>query len=285
MNNKCIIKNKSIILENEYYQKKVSKDLRSLFDYLEKRNFDNFPKIIDIDERSVKTEYIKEDDFLKKDKPNTLMQLVSALHYKTSDYKSVSKNKYKEIYEKINDNIDYLMNYYNNMITKIERTIYYSPSEYLVARNFSIILYSLNYSKRTLDDWYDLVENKTKERVVIVHNNLKTEHVLRSEKDYLINWDKYLVDTPVLDIYKFYINEGVTLDFVELYKIYNKTFKLTNEEKKLLFLLISLPKKITFLENEYLSTYNTKKIIDSLYKTKEIINNLEFEIDETKEEN
>ena len=96
MNNKKIIKNKSIIVENEYYEKKVSKDLRSLFDYLEKRNFDNYPKILEIDERSIKTEYVKEES--KEEKPSKLMELVSLLHYKTSHYKEVSKNKYKEIY-------------------------------------------------------------------------------------------------------------------------------------------------------------------------------------------
>lgn len=284
-NNKYIIKNKSIIVENEYYTKKVNKDLRSLFDYLEKRNFENFPKILEINERNIKTEYIKEDEFLKEEKPSALMELVSLLHYKTSHYKDVSKNKYKEIYEKIDSNINFLMNYYNKMITEIERHIYFSPSEYLFARNFSIVLYSINYAKKTLDDWFDLVENKTKERVVIVHNNLKTEHILRSDKDYLINWDKYLVDTPVLDIYKFYINEGITYDFLELYNIYNNTFKLLEEEKKLLFILMSLPKKIVLLDNEYQSTYNIKKILDSLYKTRKVIEELELEVDEAKEEN
>ena len=190
------------IINKNYVSKKTKKDLRSLFDYLERRNFENFPKILDINDRELKTEYIK--DINIKDKSKALMEVVSLLHYKTSEYKDVSKNKYKEIYEKISDNIEYLTNYYNKLITNIERKTYFSPSEYLVARHFSIILSSLSYSKKELDLWYEIVESKTKERVVIVHNNLKKEHLLRGEKDYLINWDNYIVDTPVLDLYKFY---------------------------------------------------------------------------------
>ncbi len=279
MNNKTIIKNRTVIEENEYVIKNTSKDLRSLFDYLEKRNFENFPKILEISDRSVKSEYIKEDEFKSSSKGPALMEVAGLLHYKTSEFKDVSKFKYKEIYEKINDNIDFLMNYYNKLMNEIEKHIYLSPSEYLVARHFSLILSSINYSKKQLDEWYEIVENKTKERVVIVHNNLKTQHLLRGDKDYLINWDKYLVDTPVLDLYKFYINEGMNLDFLELYKIYNDKFKLSEEEKKLLLILMSVPKKIEFLDNELLSTYNIKKILDALYKTKELISELELQIE------
>ena len=278
---------RSIINEN-YVSKKTKKDLRSLFDYLERRNFENFPKILDINDRELKTEYIK--DINIKDKSKALMEVVSLLHYKTSEYKDVSKNKYKEIYEKISDNIEYLTNYYNKLITNIERKTYFSPSEYLVARHFSIILSSLSYSKKELDLWYEIVESKTKERVVIVHNNLKKEHLLRGEKDYLINWDNYIVDTPVLDLYKFYSNEGFTEDFEELYNIYNNTFNLTKEENKLLFILMSIPKKIEFLTNEIKSSFNIKKILDVLYKTRSLVTSLESQIyvaentDKTKQE-
>lgn len=279
--NSRTIKGKTTIEHGEYVLKNTYKDLRSLFDYLERRSFDNYPKILEISDRSIKTEYIKEDKYKDIDKPNKLMEIVGLLHYKTSHYIDVSKNKYKEIYEKINDNLEYLMNYYNKLMNRIENNVYFSPSEYFLARNFSIILSSLVYSKEELDKWYDIVEEKTKQRVVVVHNNLKTEHLLRDEKDYLINWDKYLVDTPVLDLYKFYINEGMNYDFKELYEIYNNEFKLLEEEKKLLFILMSVPKKIEFLDNEFLSTYNIKKIIDTLYKTRSIVKELEFEVEST----
>ena len=46
------------------------------------------------------------------------------------------------------------------------------------------------------------------ERVCVVHNNLKDEHLLKNDKNYLISWDKYLIDTPVLDLYRFFQNEN-----------------------------------------------------------------------------
>ena len=149
--------------------------------------------------------------------------------------------------------------------------IYPSPSHYLIERNFSIILGSINFIKVETKRWFKLVQDKTKERVCIVNNNPKKEHVIIGDKSYLTNWDNYMVDTPIIDLYKLYKVDNNYKDFYDLYKEYSKNFNLTNEEKKLFFIMISIPPKIDFLDNEILNTKIVNDLINYQYKTNEFI--------------
>lgn len=285
MNRKCTIKNKVKIIEEageRYVLKKSNSNLRELFDYLDSRSFYNHPKILGFENDEYRYEYIDERFYPDERKGNDIIEVVSNLHYKTSYYKDVSKNKYREIYEKISDNIDILKKYFNDLINEIENEIYPSPSHYFIERNYSIINSSLNFCERELKTWFKLVENKKKERVAIIHNNLKTEHYLRSDNGYLINWDKYVIDTPILDLYKFYQNDGLKYDFLDLLEEYNQHFKLSEEEKKLFFILISIPKKIENVDNELLNVKNIKNIFDQLYNTRELVTTANLKEKETK---
>ena len=67
-----------------------------------------------------------------------LIYLLSLLHSKTTFYREVDIDHNKEIYETTINNLDYLNNYYTNLITSIEKEVYMSPSSYLIARNINI---------------------------------------------------------------------------------------------------------------------------------------------------
>lgn len=279
-----ILKNKSKIIEDKeekYFIKQTDKNIKELFEYLKLRSFDNIPEIIEETPEGIKYKFIIEKDPNNKNKYLDLANILSMLHYKTVYYKDVSKNKYREIYDKLSDKIEYMTEYYNKMIENIEMEIYPSPSHYLVSRNFSIILGALTYIKSELKKWYKLVENKTKERVVIVHNNPKLEHLIKGEELYLTNWDNYVVDTPILDLYKLYREEQMYNEFKMIYEEYSKNFTLTEEEKKLFFILISIPPKIEEIDNELMNTKNIKGIINYLYKSNELITFITSEEKET----
>ena len=48
-----------------------------MFDYLETRNFNNFPKVISSDDREIKTEYIESKDYHEMTKGVELIKTVS----------------------------------------------------------------------------------------------------------------------------------------------------------------------------------------------------------------
>ncbi len=274
--NKISIKGKVKILDTDSDRlviKKKNKDMSTLFNYLSERGIDTYPEIIDEKKDEIEYKYYEEIHRFNENIDEDFIKSVADIHYKTTYYKDVSRKKYKDIYNTLIDNIDYLKDYYDNYVRKSDIEIYNSPSNYLLLRNFTIINSSLYFVEKELNSWYNLVKDKTKERVTIVHNNLRKDNYLRSSKNILTGWENYMVDTPVLDIYKLYKNEYKNIDFKSMFKVYNDSFKLTKEELKLFFIMISIPKKITKSDNELDNVIETKNMLDYMYRTNDFIKN------------
>lgn len=257
--------------ENKTFLKQTDKDIEGLFEYLHQKGFDYIPQIIETSTEGVKYKYIESKNIDNRSKKLELSKILSLLHYKTSYHKDISKHKYREVYDKLSEKIEYTEKFYNDLIEKMEMEIYPSPSHYLLERNFSIIIGSLNYVKSELKKWFKLVENKTKERVCIVNNNPKVEHLIIGDNTYLTNWDSYMVDTPVIDLYKLYKENQNYNEFYDIFQEYCNNFTLTDEEKKLFFIIISIPPKIIHINVEIMNTKNVKETINYLYKTNEFI--------------
>lgn len=257
--------------ESKYVLKKSNRNLEELFMYLRSRNFTSFPDILKNDRGSYEFPYIASVIEPKEQKLVDIINTMAELHTKTSFYKEVGHDKFSEIYENLKENILYIEGYYNDLITLIENEVYMSPSNYLIARNFSKINSAIIFCKKELESWYKLVKDNTKERVCVVHNNLKDEHLLKNDKNYFISWDKYLIDTPVLDLYRFFQNEKNADNFDELLALYEKKYKLKEEERKLLFIILSIPPKFKFEKDEITNTFNVRLFIDYLYKTSNLI--------------
>jgi len=251
---------------------KRNKDIKGLYAYLKSRSFDFFPNLVDDsrDEMNV-YEYLEDVEMPKEQKALDMIDLVALLHNKTTYYKEVSEDTYKEIYEAIDNNIGYLNDYYNRLFDVIFESVYMSPSEYSLIRNSSKIMSSLHFCKTELDDWYESIKDKTRQRVVVVHNALETDHYIKGEKEALISWEKSKVDSPVLDLINFYKKEHFELDFEVLINRYVEGYNLTVDEKKLFFVVIALPPEIKLYENEYRSCQNVRSGLDYIYKTEKLI--------------
>ena len=210
----------------------------------------------------------------KEEKLYDMAKVVGNLHSKTYYYKEVSEDTYKKIYDNIKSNITYLDESYENYYNMFLNHIYPSPSEYLFLRHFNTLKNTVNNISKDLDDWYEIVKTKKEQRVSLIHNNLCLDHYLKGDKDYLISWDKSCFDTPVLDLYNLYKNEFMTHNFISFFKKYFEVFSLTPEEEKLLFILISIPLELNLTGNEYTKTEKVRELLDYVYKTKEIKNEL-----------
>lgn len=143
-------KNSVTIKDDTVIKNKSNNNVIELFKYLDSRSFNNYPEIIDEDEKTYTMKYIENNDYYEVTKGVEFIKTVSMLHYKTIFFKDVSKNKYRNIYNKISDNIEYLKKYYLGLIESIESEVYMSPSHYLLARNYSSIDSSLNYASNEL---------------------------------------------------------------------------------------------------------------------------------------
>lgn len=272
--NRYVKNGKATIVDTEIGRFVIKKNNynKKIFNYLKSRNFNYYPKIInDLDEEYEISEYIEEIDYPNEQKMLDLINLISLLHSKTTHFKEIDYEDYKQIYEDIKNNIEYLEDYYNEMITIIESHVYMSPSEYLLARNISRIFISLNFCKNEIENWYNLIKDKTKQRVVVLHNNLDLSHFIKNDNSYLISWDKSKIGIPIFDLYILYKRHALDYDFSEILKNYEKNYPLKKEERILLFILIALPIKLEFNKSNYELTKEISNQMDIMYKTEKLI--------------
>lgn len=271
---KITIAGKTTIVDTEsgkYVIKNKNKDLNSLFNYLDSRSFSNFPHIIDEYDNKYVYEYVNDISTPVNQKASDMAILLSNLHYKTSYYIPIVKDNIKEIYEILSSNILYFENYYNKIFIKAENEEYMRPSYYLLIRNQSKINSLIKFLKDNTEKWYKEMIDKDKTRVVYCHNNLSLDHFKTSNKNYFISWDKYKIDSPVLDLINLYHNDFNKYDFSNFLSSYLKQFSLLPEEKRLLFIVISLPQISYFSDNEMDNTIKAGKMIDYINTTEKII--------------
>ena len=249
-------------------KKKSNKDY--IYNYLDTRNFNYYPKIYDLDNYTL-TEYVEDINIPDEQRIIDLIDLTSLLHNKTTHYRETTEDDYKKIYEDLSNNYEYLYEYYNDLITIIDSHVFMSPSEYLLSRNISFIFNSITEGKKYVENFLSNVSDRNKMRVSIVHNNLDLSHYIRNNHEYLISWDKSKIDIPVFDLYILYNKNYALVDFYEILKRYEKNYPLKKYELELFFILITMPSKIELNDTEYNMCYKISNEIDRLYKSHDLI--------------
>lgn len=271
---KLTIKSGARIIDDKIVIKdRKNNNIDKTYDYLRSRAFDYFPYPIESSEKYEVYPYITDVYEPREQKALDMIHLLGLLHSKTTFYRETDIDKNKKVYEDITDTINSLEEYYNNLITFIEKQIYMSPAAYLIARNSNIIFSSISYSKDTINKWYKKIEDNKNERVVYIHNNINLDHYIKNDKPYLISWNKSRVDSPIYDLLSFYKNHYLEFDFIDLFHYYESNYPLKEDEKLLLFSNMAIPPKIKITNSEYDMCIKINKIMDYLYKTSNLIMN------------
>ena len=253
-------------------EKMNDKNMRELYSYLESRSFTNFPSLIDESRNDVNVyEYVEGVSMPLEQKALDLIDVVSNLHNKTTYYKNVTEDEFKTIYDNIKSNVLYLQNYYNEFYEHIKKEIYMSPSSYALGRNISKIFSALEFVNSELDAWFSMVREQTKKRISYIHNNLSLAHFIKGKQDCLVSWEICRVDSPVMDLVKFYQNEYFNINFEVVLSRYLERVKLSEDEKKLFFILISLPKKVEYSESEFQTCQVVREVMDYIYITEDLV--------------
>ena len=259
----------------KYVIKKRNIKNLDLFKYLASRGFNNYPKILFNTDNYDVFDYIYSVDIPNEERATDIIKLVSKLHSKTTFYKDIDDDYYKNIYEDFIDNINYLFNYYDDYVNIIDNDIYMSPSNYYFVRNISLVFKALNYCRNYINRWYDIIKNKKRIRVVNLHNNLSLDHYLVSDNQYFISWDKSIKDMPIFDLVVFYKRYYNVFDFVDLINLYVLYFPLLEEEKYLLFCFMIIPSKLEFNSCEFDMCSIVNSFYDYIDNSLKIVNELD----------
>jgi hypothetical protein len=273
--NKLTIKKNATLVDTDngrfIFKKDKENKINNIYEYLKSRSFNYYPKILNREDDYNLYEYIDNINMPDEQKAYDLIEMMALLHNKTTYFKEVDIADYKKIYEDIEQQIKDSYKEYNDLITIIESKVYMSPSEYLIARNISKIYALLDYCHKELKDWYILIKDKRRQRVVLVHNNLSTDHLIKNKDSYIISWEKATNDLPIYDFICFYQKQYLDFDFVPLLSLYESKYPLLEEERKLLFLLLSLPKHIPLTDNEFNNCKEVDYFFNYIYKTDSLI--------------
>ena len=258
-----IVKNNNVFIIDDKYVVKENKN-KDIYHYLDDRSFKYYPKIVNkVDDDYLITEYIKEEYTTDRTKIEDMIDLTALLHNKTTFYKKVDVADKKEIYEDTMKKINDIFKYYDSYMVDIESKEIYSPSEYLLAVNISIIFSSLYKAKERLDSWYENIKDKDKVRYVINHNNLDISHFIKSDNKYLTSWDKASIGLPIYDLYNLFTKKMYDYDLI--LDSYTSSYPLLDYEKELLLIFLLIPHKIE-KEDEYDKVVEIVNIVDKLVK-------------------
>ena len=272
---KITIKNNVRIInsnEETFVIKRRTKDLTNTYKYLKSRSFNFFPDIIYQTDNYDIYKYLENIEISAEEKAQDIIRLTTLLHSKTTFYKDIDDNTYKELYENTIEKLEYLTNYYNDIAEIIEKEVYMSPSHYYFIRNITKVFQSLEYCKYHIDNWYKIIDDKKRIRVVQLHNNLDLDHyILNDDTPYLISWRKTKKDIPIYDLINLYKKYYKELDFIELIRKYEMNYPLLPEEKELFLVLISIPEKLEFINNEYNMCNKVKDFYDYLLTSEKLI--------------
>lgn len=241
----------------------IKKNDNPIYEYLNQRNFNYYPKTIVKDGYEI-VEYEEDVSRPDEEKLIDLVSLAALLHSKTTYYKSVNEFDYQAIYEELKKKVEKGNNYYNNLMDIVESQIFMSPSFYLLARHITQVFNVINYCEYSIDEWYKNIKDKNKMRVSIVHNNLSLDHYVN---DKLVSWNKAKFSTPVFDIYHLYQDTYKDYVWDELMKEYLSSYPLHDDELELFYILISIPKNIELSHNEYQNTNIVNNLLEYISKT------------------
>lgn len=269
------IKNNVRIIDSgkaQFVIKRRDKTLEPIYKYLKSRSFEYYPEILYQTDNYDVYRYVDDAEIPTEERAEDIIKLVTLLHSKTTFYKEIDDNTYKELYEGVIEQLEYLMNYYNDIAEIIEKEEYMSPSHYYFIRNISKVFSALNYCRYHIDRWYEVIEEKKRIRVVQLHNNLSLDHYLmEGDRPYLISWRLSKRDLPIHDLIKLYKQYYKELDFCELLRQYERSYPMLPEERELFFVLISIPERLDFREGEYHMCEKVQKFYDYLLNSEKLI--------------
>lgn len=259
-----------VIYDNEYVLKE-EKDLTDLENYLKGRDYHGFIPILAREDNKNKYPYLKDYSLDKNQLALDVASSLALLHNKTSYNKEVTEDKHKKIYDDILGYINYLEEKYLNITHEIEYQDFPSPSEILYLSNYTKLNDCLGFCKRELESWYSLIKDKKKERLALVHGNIRLNHAIYNNQLYLSSWRNSHFESPIVDIIDFYHQEWNNIEFSSFLDKYYDKCNLLPEEKKLLLINISLPIEYQFSKDEMQNVVSIRKFFDYIYKTEELI--------------
>ena len=212
-------------------------------------------------------DWLNEDEADNKDlKLKYYLNRIGKMHNQSSFTSNVAISYYKELKMQIEEKQQETYALLEKEISQFEKDDYHSPFEWNFLNNYHIFIESLDKSKKYLEQFSKLTENKSIIRQVITHQNFSYDHVFLN-KNKISGNEKMKIASPVEEFTSLFNNcDFKTVDFSGCFNEYLKNNELDEVEKNRLLslLFININKKTN---DDFSSLVNLNQ---SLYKIKSI---------------
>lgn len=243
--------------DNKKYVVKLNTNNYDIYKYLSSREFYHYPENYNLENDNYDLSlYIDNTITSSKQKIDDYIELLGKLHHKTAYYRQIDLDEIKEEFEKLKKQIIETREYYEKMNDLIDHETFLSPSMYLLVRNISLFYRLLDYAINTLNTWYIKIQDDKKIEVALLHNNIDLSHLIINNDKYLISWDNACFDEPINDLEKLIRRYFGEISLQEILGRYQKHHKLTDMQRELLLIRLSIPNIIKLTNDTYHDTIN-----------------------------
>ncbi|MGQ4665716.1 spore coat protein YsxE [Metabacillus halosaccharovorans] len=191
-----------------------------------------------------------------------LFKEVATLHKKTEKKLDISTKDVSNHYEETVKRWDQAKEMYEAFVEQCEQKIYLSPFELQAVTYYTEVSRAIDFSKKKLEEWSNLMEEEKATRVVLIHGKISAHHFLYDDNGngYITNFERSKYASPIDDFLLFMNRTATTYpiqsdDCVNWFYTYQKGYPYTAEEMSLFLSYLAYPDRICHL----IKTYNKEK--------------------------
>lgn len=223
-------------------------------------------------------EYLQADKDIKKEiKLKSYYQYLSYLHNHSFFFQHIDEEFLKKQKEDLFSVIQERKNQYENLMRQFEMMQFRSPSGWMLVLNYYRIIEYFHQAYHYLNDYYELMKDKSEIRLSLTYNHFCYEHIFIYENK-LISIDHLQINFCIYDIYEmFQTVEPYYQNYDSLFSSYLHNVDLLLEEKLLLCCLLSIIPEVSFYKNEEHNIMEMSKILCYMDSTSRIIQKLKID--------
>lgn len=227
-----------------FIKMRSSYNIEEVYKYLDDHAVNNYLKPVEVTDKELIFPYFEKTSLTDDEISKRLVLNLTIWQNKTTTYQKLNLDEVKNFYESTKKEINYLFSYYRDIILQLETKVYYLPTEYLFLRNSSILNRQLRVAADLLEEWYETVKNKERERLVYCHGKCELAHFLPIDDGYFISLEQAHLGRVSDDIENLFRKNFSSIDLVTTYNLYQRKYPYTLDEKLFLFVKLAIPPKI-----------------------------------------
>ncbi len=255
--------------QNKKYLIKIKdSNLDKIFSYLKEMDYPYYvPFLNDKNDSYQIYPYYEDHIYDNSYKGKEIINAICDLELKSMEYHDYSLEQLKEYYDQKVKELDDLMNYYLSLQETIENSNSFSPSSYFLLLHISEFYHNIRFSRYELERWYSFEEKRMRTSYLI--GDVSFSNFRIGDKKYFIDYKNYKRDFFLEDIISFYRKEGLLIDMISLFDLYQSKISLTRSEKSFFFFRLLIPNKVSIHDNSYSDCIKIRREIDFMNKSRE----------------